>query len=194
MIGKDDTAMPEHESHESEWNERTPGEHAPGEHAAGDYRIRPIRPEDDPAVARIIRDVMTEHGAVGCGFSIQDPEVDAMHDAYPAPHSAFWVVEKDGRVLGCGGLAPLAGGEPGVCELRKMYFHAELRGKGLGTRLMAVILDAARAAGYRLCYLETLGNMEQARRLYERHGFVAIDEPMGATGHTGCNRFMTLAL
>lgn len=179
---------------ESRKPERAPGSPAQDEHTAGEYRIRPIRPQDNPAVARIIHDVMTEHGAVGCGFSIQDPEVEAMYEAYPAPHSAFWVVERDGTVLGCGGLGPLAGGEPGVCELRKMYFRPELRGSGLGTRLMAVILNAARAAGYRLCYLETLDNMGQARRLYERHGFVAIDGPMGATGHTGCNRFMTLAL
>jgi hypothetical protein len=31
-------------------------------------RIRLIRPEDNPAVAQIIRQVMTEFGAVGCGL------------------------------------------------------------------------------------------------------------------------------
>ncbi len=50
----------------------------------GGYKIRPIRPEDNPAVAQIIRQVMTEFGAVGCGFSIEDDEVDSMFEAYPA--------------------------------------------------------------------------------------------------------------
>jgi putative acetyltransferase len=74
--------------------------------------IRPIRREDNAVVARIIRDVMTEFGAVGCNFSIADPEVDAMCEAYPAPAAAFFVVESGGRVLGCGGLGPLAGARP----------------------------------------------------------------------------------
>ena len=159
-----------------------------------EYRIRPIRRSDNAAVARLIRDVMTEHGAVGCGFSIQDPEVDAMYEAYPAPRSAFHVIERGGKVFGCGGMGPLAGGDAGVCELRKMYFRPDLRGLGLGSRLLGMILDDARAAGYTLCYLETLETMAQARRLYTRFGFAEHDGPLGSTGHTGCNRFMTLAL
>jgi len=160
------------------------GEHLPA------AVIRPIRGRDDADVAAIIRQVMTEFGAVGCNFSISDPEVDAMHAAYPAPAAAFFVVEKDGRVLGCGGMGPLLGGPDDVCELRKMYFLPELRGIGLGARLLAVILAAARRAGYRRCYLETLGTMSDARQLYLKHGFEPIDEPLGNTGHSGCNAWM----
>jgi len=159
-----------------------------------EYHIRPIRSADNPAVAGIIRKVMTEFGAVGCGFSISDAEVDAMFEAYPAPASAFFVVERSGVVLGCGGVAPLQGGEAGTCELRKMYFLPELRGSGMGHRLLAIILAAARTAGYSLCYLETLEGMDQARKLYTKHGFAPISHALGNTGHTSCNRFMTLAL
>jgi putative acetyltransferase len=49
------------------------------------FRIRPIESRDNGAVAQIIRDVMTEFGAVGCNSSIHDPEVDAMFAAYPGP-------------------------------------------------------------------------------------------------------------
>lgn len=163
--------------------------------AGGDrQRIRPIRPQDDAAVASIIRDVMTEFGAVGCGFSIEDPEVNAMCQAYAGPRSAFFVVEREGKVLGCGGMGPLAGGDQEVCELRKMYFRPELRGAGMGTRLLNTILDAARAAGYTLCYLETLAGMDRAAALYLKNGFETIPGPLGNTGHSGCNRFMTRAL
>ena len=155
-----------------------------------EFLIRPIRREDNAAVARIIRDVMTEFGAVGCSFSIADPEVDTMCDAYPAPAAAFYVVERGGRVLGCGGMGPLVGGPPGVCELRKMYFLPELRGIGMGTRLLGLILDAARQAGYDRCYLESLGSMSDARRLYLKHGFRPLDAPLGNTGHSGCNSWM----
>ena len=160
----------------------------------GEHRIRPIRPRDNPAVARIIREVMTEHGAVGCGYSILDAEVDDMYEAYPSPQAAFFVVEYRRKVLGCGGFGPLKGGDEGTCELRKMYFRPELRGYGMGTRLMGVILEQARQAGYSRCYLETLENMSQARQLYLKHGFKAIRHSMGDTGHSACNRFMLLEL
>jgi putative acetyltransferase len=162
--------------------------------AGVECHIRPIRSTDNPVVAGIIRQVMTEFGAVGCGFSINDAEVDTMFEAYPAPTSAFFVVEREGVVLGCGGIAPLQGGDAGTCELRKMYFLPELRGTGMGSRLLGIILDAARKSGYSLCYLETLEAMDRARKLYTGHGFTPVCHPLGNTGHTSCNRFMTFAL
>jgi len=152
--------------------------------------IRAIARRDNTAVANIIRQVMTEFGAVGCNFSIADPEVDAMYDAYPPPSAAFFVVEDGGEVMGCGGMGPLVGGPPDVCELRKMYFMPALRGTGMGAKLLATILEAARQAGFHRCYLETLGTMTGARRLYLKHGFEPIDAPLGNTGHSGCNSWM----
>ena len=84
-----------------------------------------------------------------------------------------------GQVVGGGGFAPLTGGEPAVCELRKMYFLREARGVGMGAKLLAHALEEARRAGHRTCYLETLKSMVDARRLYESFGFRSIAAPMG---------------
>jgi putative acetyltransferase len=154
-----------------------------------EFLIRPIRAEDDPAMAAIIRAVMPEFGAVGDGFAINDPEVDWMSKAYAAPRSSYFVVERDGVVAGGGGVAPLAGGEDDVCELRKMYFLPTLRGLGAGAALMDACLEAARAHGFRRCYLETLCGMTAAQALYAKSGFRRIDHTMGDTGHGGCNTF-----
>jgi putative acetyltransferase len=159
-----------------------------------DFRIRPIEPSDDAAVAALIRTVMPEFGAVGDGFAINDPEVDWMAKAYAAPRSAYFVVERDGEIQGGGGIAPLAGGDGDTCELRKMYFLPSLRGLGAGAALMQRCLEAARAHGFRRCYLETLCGMTAAQKLYERSGFARIDAPLGDTGHGGCNTFMVLEL
>ena len=140
-------------------------------------------------MASIIRMVMPEFGASGCGFAISDPEVDWMSKAYAAPRHAYFVVEHAGEILGGGGIAPLAGANGDVCELRKMYFLPQARGHGAGTAMMARCLDAAREAGFRQCYLETLTGMNAAMRLYERSGFKRIDKSMGDTGHGGCNTF-----
>jgi putative acetyltransferase len=158
------------------------------------FTIRPILSADNPAIASIIRTVMPEFGAQGPGFAINDPEVDAMFEAYARARCAYFVVEREGVVQGGGGVAPLDGGEADVCELRKMYFLPSLRGLGAGKALMERCLDAARAAGFRRCYLETLTGMESAQALYERCGFARIAGPMGATGHFGCNRFYLRAL
>jgi putative acetyltransferase len=154
-----------------------------------DWSLRPITAEDDAAVAAIIRKVMPEFGAVGDGFAINDPEVDWMSRAYAAPRCAYFVLERRGRVVGGGGVAPLEGGPEDVCELRKMYFLPEARGLGAGAALMQRCLDAAAGFGFRRCYLETLCGMAGARKLYERTGFHLIDGPLGATGHGGCNTF-----
>jgi len=152
-------------------------------------QIEPITQADDAQVAAIIRAVMPEFGASGCGFAINDPEVDWMSRAYAGPRSAYFVLRRDGRVLGGGGVAPLEGGDADTCELRKMYFLPEARGLGAGAAMMSRCLEAAHAFGFRRCYLETLTGMDAAMRLYERSGFRRIDGPMGATGHGGCNTF-----
>jgi putative acetyltransferase len=152
------------------------------------FEIRPITPADSAAIAGVIRSVMPEFGASGPGFAIHDAEVDDMAGAYAQPGCAYFVVEINERVCGGGGVAPLHG-EPGTCELRKMYFLPELRGQGIGNALIVRCLEAARALDYRQCYLETLTGMDAAQKLYEKHGFARIPAALGNTGHFGCNRF-----
>lgn len=158
------------------------------------WLIRPITAGDDLAMARVIREVMTEFGATGPGYSIEDPEVDAMSRAYAGSGRAFHVVMVDGVVMGGGGIAPLEHGDAAICELRKMYVLPTARGLGAGRALLARCLDDARSLGYRYCYLETLGRMHQAQRLYRRAGFEQLPGPMGDTGHHRCDAFFGLRL
>ena len=153
------------------------------------WKIRPIEPKDDSAVAAIIRTVMPEYGATGEGFAINDSEVDWMQRAYSLPRSTYFVVEQDGKVVGGGGIAPLVGADEDTCELRKMYFLKHIRGQGIGSEMLKRCLDAARSFGFRYCYLETLSGMNDAIRLYERHSFKRIGAPRGRTGHGGCNTY-----
>ena len=159
----------------------------------GELSIRRILPADDAAVAAIIRKVMPEFGASGPGFAIHDPEVDFMSRAYSEPRAAYFVVVDGDRVVGGGGVAPLSGADGSVCELRKMYFLPETRGRGVGESLLRQCLATARELGFRRCYLETLTGMDAAQRLYEKVGFKKSCA-MGATGHHGCDRFYLLEL
>ena len=75
-----------------------------------------------------------------------------------------------------------------------MYFRSELRGLGVGTKLLNLCLEEAANAGFQYCYLETTNDMKQAQRLYGKHGFKYLDQPMGNTGHTSCGTWMARKL
>lgn len=159
--------------------------------------IRTIRSHDNAAIASVIRTVMPEFGACGPGFAINDAEVDAMYEAYMADRSRYFVIDVDGRVLGGGGIAPLSNVGPDhqdTCELRKMYYLPEIRGRGIGRQLLGLCIDTARELGYRDCYLETLTGMEAAQHLYRSFGFEPLCSPLGDTGHFGCDRYFLLKL
>lgn len=156
--------------------------------------IRKIQASDNERVADIIREVMTEFGAVGEGYSIEDPEVDSMFQAYSNTRSAFYVVEHEKVVVGCGGIAELQGGDPSTCELKKMYFLESARGKGAGKIMAEMLIVDARRFGYRKIYIETLERMEAAGRLYQQLGFQRLDAPLGKTGHCSCDSYLELEI
>jgi putative acetyltransferase len=156
--------------------------------------IRRLKKEDNAGIATIIRSVMPEFGASGQGFAIHDGEVNDMFAAYSQPRCAYFVCEENGRIIGGGGIAPLIDGDAGVCELKKMYFLPEGRGKGLGQRVLTHCIEAAAEIGYAYCYLETFNTMTGAMKLYEKNGFKKISGPMGNTGHFSCDTFYKLAL
>ncbi|MBI4057419.1 MAG: GNAT family N-acetyltransferase [Elusimicrobia bacterium] len=152
-----------------------------------EFILRLIEEGDNPHIAHVICRVMPEFGASGSGFAINDPEVSDMYQAYSQGRAVYFVLCRKDVVVGGAGIAPLEGGPEEVCELRKMYFLPEARGKGFGQRLLDKCLTAAVAKGFKRCYLETLKDMTRARKLYEKNGFLPLDKPMGNTGHYSCD-------
>lgn len=155
--------------------------------------LRPIRSQDDSAIAQVIHNVMTEHGCEGAGFAIHDAEVEAMSRHYRGSDAGYFVVAKADKVYGGAGFARLAGSNAGdaVCELRKMYYLADTRGLGLGRAMIELVLDEMRIAGYQRCYLETTSWMDRAQNLYRHAGFTEQPGPEGQTGHHGCDTFFS---
>jgi putative acetyltransferase len=151
--------------------------------------IRAIKVLDNPVVETIIKKVMTEYDCVGEGYSINDPEVSDMFGTYNNPGSAFFVVEYDGKVIGCAGIAPLSSGDSDTCELRKMYFLSDARGLGLGQKMLDTCLSEAKKLKYKKCYLETVDRMNRAKKLYLKNGFKPLTSNMGQTGHSSCDSF-----
>lgn len=159
------------------------------------FSIRQMRLTDNPKVASIIRTVMPEFDCVGEGYSIEDPEVDKMFETYDSDRALFYVVvNKNDEAVGCGGIAPLDGGDGTICELKKMYFLQETRDQGIGGKMIDLLVKDAKSLGFQQCYLETVTRMEAANALYRKKGFRLLSGQMGCTGHSGCDSFYVIDL
>lgn len=156
--------------------------------------IRSIEKKDNPDIAKVIRSVLVDFGVPKIGTAYADSSLDCMYETYQNKGSAYFVVVENDQVIGGGGIAKLDNYEGNVCELQKMYFLPEARGKGIGTRMIDYCLQTAREKGYEKCYLETMSYMEAAQKLYKRYGFQYLDGPMGDTGHYSCGVHMILDL
>ncbi|MEM9888007.1 MAG: GNAT family N-acetyltransferase [Bacteroidota bacterium] len=159
------------------------------------WQIRPIQQADNPIVAEIIIKGLSEYACVGEGYASADPEVQDMFTFSQTTGTAFFVlVNEQNTIIGCGGIAPLKNGAADTCELQKLYFLQEARGKGYGRRLVYVCLEEARNLGYKKCYLETVERMTVANALYQKMGFEALCDHLGDTGHGSCDSYYVKTL
>lgn len=148
--------------------------------------IRPVEKKDNMQLFSLIRCVLEDFNIPKTGTAYADAALDCMFETYQKERAVYFVVVEEKRVIGGGGIAQLDNYEGNVCELQKMYFLPEARGRGIGAALLKLCLSNARAFGYEKCYLETMPNMIVAQKLYEQEGFGYIDGPMGDTGHYSC--------
>lgn len=161
-------------------------------HSAPVYRQ--VRPEDNEALATMIRQVFEEHGAPKHGTVYSDPTTDHLHALFRTSGSVLWVAEVDGIPAGCCGVYPTEGLENNCAELVKYYLSEKIRGRGIGRTLMNMCIQSARELGYEKLYLESMPHFSKAVRIYEKLGFRELAGPLGNSGHPTCSIWMLLEL
>lgn len=152
--------------------------------------IREIEQKDNTEVATVIRKVLVDLGVPKVGTAYADKALDSMFENYNVAKATYFVVEFKGRIIGCAGIGPLENYEGNICELQKMYFLEEARGKGLGAKMIEICLEKGKEYGFDKCYLETMPYMKAAQKLYLKNGFTYLEEKMGDTGHYSCPVWM----
>jgi len=100
-----------------------------------------------------------------------EQELAELAGKYAPPKGSLLIAYQDEKPAGCVALRDLGGG---VCEMKRMFVPAELRGLGVGRVLADHIIADARTAGYRLMRLDTSRRQDEALRLYEKSGFRRI--------------------
>ena len=152
--------------------------------------IRTIHPADNPFIARIISDSLAEFGANKPGTVFYDNTTDNLFELFTKKASVYYIAEQLNEIVGGAGIFPSSGLPAGVCELVKMYLRQEVRGIGLGKKLIEQCLKFAKSEGYTHVYLETMPELRKAVSVYEHFGFEYLKGPMGNTGHFGCDVWM----
>ena len=112
-----------------------------------------------------------------------DEELRHLEGKYGPPRGALILARENGETAGCIALKEM---DETRCELKRLYVRPAFRGCGLGGILTDMIIERARAAGYKEMLLDTLPFLQSAQRIYRAAGFREIerynDSPMdGAT-------------
>lgn len=137
-------------------------------------------PQDSISIQRIATRQVNDAKAVitaGCIEFFGHPPlvIDDFDDAfsqYAAPSGIFLVLMDEGKVVGTGAIRRM---DDAVCELKRMWFLPQYRGKGFGVKMTEALLDFARSPGYARVRLDSSPLLLAAQRLYARFGFYPIE-------------------
>ena len=152
--------------------------------------IRPIEPKDNEALAKVIRTALEEFGANKPGTVYFDATTDTLYEVFRTPGSYYFVATINNELVGGCGIFPTNNLPTGTCELVKLYLNASARGTGLGKQLMERSMQWAKENGYTQVYLESMPELSKAVSIYEKQGFAKLCNPLGNSGHDGCDIWM----
>lgn len=152
--------------------------------------IRNIVAEDNSEIADIIRNSLLEFNAAKPGTVYFDESTNHLSKLFNTKGSAYFIIEMQDEIVGGGGYFPTKGLPQNNCELVKMYVSKKFRGKGLGKTLLLKCIEEAKKEGYEKMYLESMPELVYAIAMYAKNGFRYIPEPLGNSGHTGCDVWM----
>ena len=134
-----------------------------------------VSSDDVNEVVRLHRAVYeAEYGldpSFGDGVATQMAEL--RRRGFPGPREGLWLAEEEGEVLGT---ITLIEESRVLGRLGHLVLVPDARGTGAGRRLVATVLDAARAVGYERLQLFTFSDLTAAGRLYRSVGFEPASE------------------
>ena len=155
-----------------------------------DIIYRKIETIDNKILATIIRSIFVELNIPTEGTVFTDPTTDDLHKLFDTPKATLWVAQEGEKVLGCCGIYPTDSLPVGCAELVKFYLAPDARGKKIGKTLFEKSLATAVDFGYTSIYIESFPQFIDAIKMYKKFGFTYLTNPLGNSGHFGCNVWM----
>jgi len=143
----------------------------------------------DPQARFVLADLEREYDARYGDHFGQPASVEINRypvEAFSAPAGTFLVIEHDGQVVAAGAFMTV--GEREV-EVKRMWTHADHRGRGLAKRVLAELEAEARRRGATRVVLSTGPRQPEAVRLYLSTGYTPLFDPALAADQIGIHHF-----
>jgi len=135
-----------------------------------DFFIRSWETRDRADAFHLIRDVLVEYGLMCEPFGA-DRDVYDVELFYQKKGGEFWVVERQGEIVGTAAYYPIERGKNAV-EIRKMYILPAARRQGLGKFLLQELESKIIARGFDEIWIETASILKEAVILHENNGYL----------------------
>jgi N-acetylglutamate synthase-like GNAT family acetyltransferase len=121
----------------------------------------------------VLRDYFNDIVSRYYGRQATEVEIDLAMAEEPGddlerPHGLFWVATRDAAVVGCAGLRLLPAG---LGEVKRVFVADNARRRGVGSRLLNEVENAARTLGLSRLQLDTRHDLVEARQLYVKHSY-----------------------
>jgi GNAT superfamily N-acetyltransferase len=130
-----------------------------------DVIFRPFQRGDEVAFREL------NEAWISAYFTIEEKDREVLGDPITQvlePGGEILMAVKAGQPVGCCALLAM---EDGSYEVAKMTVAEQLRGEGIGQRLLRYVIDYAKALRARRLYLETSSKLQNAIHVYESLGF-----------------------
>lgn len=142
------------------------------------YQIAVLSLADEEQAVDLIRHNLTPYAEAGSVLASSYRRLQNLCRSFTGDGRRFMVLKKKDIVIGCAGVAPLAGlpKDEGNAEISELVIDENYRGKGLGAHLLVNCINFAFEIGYQRIYLETTPGMKKARALFDSFGFKPITD------------------
>jgi N-acetylglutamate synthase-like GNAT family acetyltransferase len=142
-----------------------------------EMRLRNASNQDAQEATSFIERILSDYG-LSMELEGHDSDLRDIEATYFVAGGSFEILEDaDGKIIGLVAVRPK---DRITCELRRLYLAPNLRGKGLGARLLQHALVNARRSGFMKMELVTATALKEAISLYARFCFEAAKAVCGS--------------
>ena len=139
------------------------------------FQLLAARSADEWSAARRLIQTYVQSLSVDLSFQAIEHELANLATVYGPDQGAMLLARLENDWAGCCALQALPEGDSGhACEMKRLYVNPVYRGQGLGRQLAEAVMLEAQRIGYTHMYLDTLDDMEAARKLYQELGFEEV--------------------
>lgn len=135
------------------------------------HTLRMFNKNDSPGVKELILLILAKEYPFD-RKAYSDTDLDKIGEVYGGEKESFFVMEKDGNIVGTAGIKE---DSKENALLRRLFVDLKSRKKGYGSELLDRAILFCREKGYKHIYFRCTDRMSDAMRLCMKKGFKEIE-------------------